>query len=201
MKKLLSNVRAYIALQKVLGADRLRVDAIRAAAIKPGESVLDIGCGPAYYLDRLPAGVTYHGFDTSGAYLDWARKKFGDRATFHNGIFDAESAADLPKFDVVLMLGLLHHVDDAHATDLMRLCAEKLNPGGRLISVDTAYSASDTRRIAKWTSDNDRGEHVRPTEQYTALARRSFTNVEGRLSDVMRIPSTMWLMTSSNPLT
>lgn len=196
MKQLLSNVLAYIALQKVLGADRLRHVALEAAEIKPGESVLDIGCGPAYYLDRLPSGITYHGFDTSAPYLDWARRKFGDRATFHNGIFDTEAAKELPRFDVVLMLGLLHHVDDKHATDLMRLCAEKLNPGGRLVSIDTCY-APGQGRISRWMSDNDRGEFVRDAEGFEALAKTSFDKVEGRYIDLMRVPAAMWLMTSS----
>lgn len=197
MKQLLGNVRAYIALQKTLGADRLRYAALDAAAIQPGESVLDIGCGPAYYLDRLPQDVTYHGFDTSQPYLDWAGEKFAGRpAHFHHGIFDEAAARDLPEFDVVLMLGLLHHVDDAHASDLMRLCADKLRPGGRLVTVDTCY-APGQGRISKWISDNDRGEHVRDGEGFLQLARQSFEKVDGRYLDIMRVPGAMWLMTST----
>ncbi|GAA1521780.1 class I SAM-dependent methyltransferase [Nocardioides humi] len=195
MKKLLSNVNAYIGLQKALGADRLRYAALEAAGIQPGETVLDIGCGPAYYLDRLPSDITYHGFDTSQPYLEWAGRRFPS-ASFHHGIFDADAAAGLPEFDVVLMLGLLHHVDDAHAQELMRLCAEKLNPGGRLVTVDTCYSPGQGR-ISKWISDNDRGEFVRDADGFMALARGSFDKVDGRHLDSMRVPAAMWLMTST----
>lgn len=194
VKSALSNVHLYIALQRALGADRLRTTSLERAGIRRGDAVLDIGCGPAYYLDQLDGPVVYHGFDTDAGYIEWARKQWGTDATFHNGIFDEVSAAELPQFDVVLMLGLLHHVSDAHAAHLMDLCARKLKPGGRLISVDTCYVPAQGR-LSRWISDNDRGEFVRTPEEFTRLAETAFDRIEGEILDrTMRVPSAFWMM-------
>lgn len=197
MRKLLSNVHVYIALQKGLGADRLRRLALEVANVQPGSSVLDVGCGPAYYLDQLPADIVYHGFDTHEPYLAFARKRW-PHAVFHHGVFNEEGLPESTRFDVMLLLGLLHHVDDAEAASLLALCAHRLAPGGRLVSADTAY-VSGQRRVARWVADNDRGEYVRAPIQYRRLAEMAFGQVEGAVLDVMRIPTSMWLMTSQQP--
>ena len=51
--------------------------------IKPrdGETVLDIGCGPATMLPYL-GQVTYTGIDLNPAYIETAKTQFGDRGTF-----------------------------------------------------------------------------------------------------------------------
>ena len=91
MKQLLSQSAAYIALQRVVGADRLRYRCIDELAIAEGETVVDVGCGPAYYFERLPQPIDYHGFDTAPEYIGWADKRWGDRAHFHLGTFDADA--------------------------------------------------------------------------------------------------------------
>lgn len=194
VKGLLSHVQLYIGLQRALGADRLRYRCIEETAIKPGETVLDVGCGPAYYFGRLPQPLTYHGFDTDAGYIAWARKRWGSAGNFHVGVFDAASAAALPSFDVVLLLGLLHHLDDDAATDLLGLAASVLRPNGRVVSVDTCFEPRQGR-ISRWMSDNDRGEHVRDPESFVALAGAHFDEVEGVIvDDATRVPSSHWLM-------
>lgn len=184
----------YIGLQRVIGADRLRHRCIAEARVQPGEVVLDVGCGPAYYLDRLPQPITYHGFDTDAGYLAWARNQWGPWATFHDGTFDAESAALLPDVDVVLLLGLLHHLDDAATVEVLERAASVLKPGGRVISVDTCF-APNQGRISRWISEHDRGEHVREPHQFLKLAHEAFDAIEGQVvDDLTRVPGAYWFM-------
>ncbi len=195
MKDLLAQVPLYVGLQKVVGADRLRYRCLDAAGIQPGDVIIDVGCGPAYYFERLPQPLTYHGFDTDEKYIEWARGKWGDRATFHVGTFDREAAATLPAPDAILLLGLLHHLSDEDSKNLLELCAGILAPGGRVVSVDTAF-VPQQGRLSRWMSENDRGEYVRDPEQFEALAHPYFASTSSEIvSGTGRIPGAYVLMT------
>ncbi len=199
VKDLLSLVPAYVAWQKLVGADRLRYRCLDKIALTPGDTVVDVGCGPAYYFDRLPQPLTYFGFDTAPRYIEWARKRWGDKATFHLGAFDTEQAAQLPPVDAVLLLGILHHLSDDESAELLALAAEVLTPNGRVVAVDTCVESTQGR-VSRWFSENDRGKHVRQPERFTALGHASFSTVEGEtLTDVTRIPGSFWMMTMSEP--
>jgi len=201
LKNLLSNVQAYVALQKVVGADRLRYRCIETAQLKPGDTVLDVGCGPAYYFDKLPQPLTYHGFDTEPKYVEWANKKWGGKgATVHLGIFDADQAAKLPNVDAVLLLGLLHHLSDEESLQLLDLSRQVLAPGGRVVTVDTCFEPAQGK-IARWMAENDRGEYVREPKEFEDLARSSFNRIDGYIErDAPRIPSSYWVMTMTEPV-
>lgn len=198
-KNLLAYVPAYVALQRGIGADRLRYRCLEESGIGPGDTVVDVGCGPAYYFNRLPQPITYFGFDTDERYIAWARKQFGDRASFHCGVFDEEQAERLPPVDVVLLLGLLHHLSDEESRALLALTAGLLAPGGRVVSVDTSFDPSQGR-VSRWISENDRGEYVRPSEEFVSLAEKSFGNVEATLlADTLRVPAAFCMMTMTDP--
>jgi SAM-dependent methyltransferase len=199
-KSLLAHVPLYVALQKGLGADRLRYRCIDELGLQDGDTVLDVGCGPAYYLDRLPR-VRYFGFDTSQRYVDWARDRFADRdAAFRCEVFGEQQLAELPPIDAVMLLGLLHHMSDRDSRELLGLAARALAPGGRVISVDTCFEPGQGR-ISRWMSRNDRGEYVREPEGFVALAREAFADVNGEVvSDATRIPSSFWMMRMRSPL-
>jgi SAM-dependent methyltransferase len=195
-KGLLGHVPLYVALQRAVGADRLRYRCLDELALRPGDAVLDIGCGPAYYFQRLPS-VRYYGFDTDRRYIDHARKRWGQVAEFRSEIFAEHHLAEIPPVDAVLLLGLLHHLSDHDARKLLDLISRSLAPGGRVISVDTCF-APDQGRISRWMSENDRGEYVRWPEGFVGLARDSFDDVTGEVvSEATRVPSSFWLMRMS----
>jgi SAM-dependent methyltransferase len=199
LKDLLGRAPAYIAVQRALGADRVRYRCIDELALRPGATVVDVGCGPAYYFERLPQPLTYHGFDTEARYIDWARKRWSHLGTFHLGVFDADAARALAPVDAVMLLGLLHHLPDAQALDLLELSARALGPAGQVIAVDPCFEPAQGR-ISRWMSENDRGEHVREPAAFVALASTWFGSVDGQvLSDVSRIPTTHWMMRLTGP--
>lgn len=199
LKDALAFVPAYVALQRGIGADRLRHRCLEESGIRAGDTVVDVGCGPAYYFDSLPQPIDYFGFDTDARYIEWARRRFGDRGRFHCGVFDESQAEQLPPADVILLLGLLHHLSDEECRALLDLAAGSLAPGGRVVSVDTCYDPSQGR-VSRWISDNDRGEHVRPSGEFVELAERSFEQVEPTLlTSTLRVPAAFCMLRMTRP--
>lgn len=198
IKRTLKHVPFYVALQRGVGADRLRYRCLDELALGDGDCVIDVGCGPAYYFDRFPK-VRYYGFDTEPRYIAYARRRWGDRAEFRCEVFSEKHLDQIPPADAILMLGLLHHLSDDDSRGLLRLAARALAPGGRVISVDTCFEPAQGR-ISRWMSDNDRGEHVREPAAFVALAREAFTDVDGEVvADATRIPSSHWMMRMAVP--
>lgn len=196
--ELMRDPRVYLWIQKTLGADRLRSVCLARAAPKAGERVLDLGCGPGQILDAMPA-VKYVGFDTEAHYIAYAKHTYATRGEFHCEIFTDRHAAELEPFDLVLLLGLLHHIDDTEASDLLKRVARCLKPSGRAITLDPCYT-HDQSWMSRKVAENDRGRFVRREAEYQALVAEHF-GVARRsvLHNTCRIPSTELIMELSMP--
>ena len=172
------------------GAAAWRTYLTEYAKPAPGDKILDIGCGPADVLNFLPA-VNYTGLDISPEYIGSARKRFGSRGRFCCGdVGLATIEGEQGTFDLVLAIGVIHHLDDAQATRLFDLARRALRPTGRLVTYDGCYVPQQSR-IARWLLAKDRGKFVRTREEYLRLARARFSKVEPHLRhDLLRVPYT-----------
>ncbi len=180
LKSILASPRAYELLQWLMGASKGRpIFAREYIAAKPGDRVLDIGCGPAGLLQYLP-DVTYLGFDMSSAYIEYAKKRYGARGRFFCDRVSRESVQDEDPFDIVIASEILHHLPDKESVDLFELAKSFLKPSGRLITLDAVYIPKQPR-LARFLIDNDRGEHVRWQPEYEELARRVCSNVRSSI--------------------
>lgn len=195
---ILGHPAAYILSQRAVGAHLARDLALDALEPTVGQRVLDIGCGPAYYFDRLPR-CEYFGFDTDAVYIADARRRFGDRASFFAEPYTEPRRQTLPAFDRIMLMGLLHHLDDAACEGLLDLVARSLAPSGRVVALDTVlYEGQST--VARLLAKNDRGDFIRYPEAFLALARRRFAKVEHRIiGDTWRMPSSHFLMVLAEP--
>ncbi len=162
--------RAY---QRVVGARSFKRSVIATyLRSRPGDRVLDIGCGPGDVVDDFP-DVEYVGLDVSEPYIEDARRRFGARASFIVADVLDVDPGELGTFDLVHAHGLLHHVDDPVGSRVCGLAAEVLVPSGRFVTADPCFNPGQSR-LARLTVAKDRGEAVRTPEQYRALAERSF---------------------------
>ena len=186
---------AYIAVQRALGADRLRYICIDELRLTPGDVVLDVGCGPAYYLHKLPPGVKYVGYDTSERYIQYARKRFSRAGVdFRCGIFSPEAHGSAPDFTAVMLMGVLHHLSDAECKELLAAIRGTLASNGRVISLDTC-TTEGVGAMSRWMAEHDRGKFVRTPEGFSSLAGEFFTDVAGKTLDgITRVPSSFWVM-------
>lgn len=193
VRSLLSHPIVYRTFQRLMGPPTARRHLV-ASFIRPadGMKVLDIGCGPADILDDLPA-VEYHGFDISPAYIASAGERYGARGRFTCKILDRDDLHGLPKFDVALALGLLHHLDDGEALEVMRLAAAALQPGGRLVTIDPVLEPGQ-HPLARFLVRRDRGQNVRERAGYEGLARQVFGPVRAEVRHQAWVPYTHCMM-------
>ena len=155
--------------------------------------MLDIGCGPGYVLDFMPR-VDYVGFDIEPRYIAYAKRHYSDRGRFYCEHFAQAQVTDLAPFDAVMLFGIIHHVDDIVAGNLLGLLGQCLAPGGRIVTLDPCFTPGQSR-ISRWVAQADRGGFVREEPAYRRLAAVQFDTVETNLvSNVCRIPSTELIM-------
>ncbi|MGA7513694.1 MAG: class I SAM-dependent methyltransferase [Candidatus Sulfotelmatobacter sp.] len=178
---------AYRMWGGLVGADEYRrtlaKEHIRA---RPSDRILDIGCGPGSMVSYLPRSE-YVGFDANPDYIQQAQRRFPE-AHF---TCERVNECNLPQsesFDIVIALGILHHLDDSEAVELFRMARRTLKPEGRLITLDGVWVAGQSR-FAKFLLSRDRGRFVRHAEEYVALASTSFSIVHSTVRhDMLRIP-------------
>ncbi|MNV24770.1 hypothetical protein D3C71_1158440 [compost metagenome] len=94
---------------------------------------------------------------------------------------------------MALAVGLLHHLDDPVALEVLRLAHQALKPGGRLLTVDPCLDPSQNA-IARFLVRNDRGQNVRIRTAYENLAAQVFDNVKAEVSNQAWIPYTHCIM-------
>ena len=70
--------------------------------------------------------------------------------------------------DLILCLGLLHHLDDRSARLMLKNCYEIINPGGKIISLDGAKQ-NDCGRFEELFYRVDRGKFIRSSADYARL--------------------------------
>ena len=166
--------------------------------IKPtsGCSVLDVGCGPAAILEFLQ-DVNYIGLDHNPNYIATATKKYGSKGTFICAGVDQLNDYGLKTFDRIIILGVMHHLDDSQLTQLMMSLKGRLNSGGVLITFDVAFEDKQ-KFVAKLLAKNDRGKFVRTKQQYLKFVEVAFNVEQADLRhDLLRVPYTHLLTRST----
>jgi ubiquinone/menaquinone biosynthesis C-methylase UbiE len=200
LRAVLSIPTVYETFQRMVGSARVRRELVDAyVEPRPGLRVLDIGCGPGDLVTYLPE-VEYTGLDLSQSYITSARRRFGDRGRFFAARVSDLEPAELGHFDVVIAKSVLHHIDEEEALHLFGSASKVLAEGGRLITLDAAYTP-DMSRAARFVVSRDRGQSILTPQGYEALARRAFRDVDVSVyHNLLHMPYTHIIMRSSAPL-
>lgn len=184
--RLFSNIVGQPSARHVYVNDYIRPD--------EGDRILDIGCGPGDILEYLSDSVTYLGIDMSQEYIEAARKRFGRRGNFICQRLDEQVVSEIPLFDRVIAIGVLHHLEDKDALQLFNVAQLALKPGGRLITVDPVFFEGQPR-LERYLVSKDRGEYVRSDKDYKRLIPQYFNHVETDIrSGLLHMPYSLMFM-------
>lgn len=112
---------------------------ISTLALKPGQTVADIGSGTGYFSVRLAKSAAHprvYGADIEAGMVKYLR----DRAAKDglSNIIAIQAAADTPNLpepvDLILIVDTYHHIGNREA--YFRRLARSLKPGGRIAIID-----------------------------------------------------------------
>jgi ubiquinone/menaquinone biosynthesis C-methylase UbiE len=175
-------------LYRTADVRRRRALALEALAAEPGDKVLDVGCGPGFYVADLLEIVglegSVTGVDRSAAMLEMTRRRVAGRgnARVLGGDATELHVAD-GEFDRVLSVQVFEYLQDVDAglAELRRA----LKPGGRLVIWDIDWStlswhSTDPERMTRMLRAWDRHlkNPVLPRTLAARLRGAGFTDVQ-----------------------
>lgn len=196
-RNILSSPFIYNLLQNMFSAKKIRKE-LQKEYIQAGNNdvIVDLGCGTAEIIECLPE-VKYFGYDISPKYISAAKSKFSNRGIFFCKIFDDKDALDEPQADVVLALGLLHHLEDVEVCNVFQLAQRRLNSSGKCITIDPCFTQNQSF-IEKILMGLDRGKNVRTHQRYLELAEKFFPSVSCHVIHRSPVPYTHCILECRN---
>lgn len=156
--------RLWLFLQKLLGGtkDKQKL-ALRAWSGEP--RILEIGCSVGNVSEAFlgRGNVRFTGIDTDAAAIAVARTRFSGHATFRFLTTPvAEHGAQGDVYDYILVAGMLHHVDDATALDILRATRNLAGAGCTVVVYEPDALRQEDSRLFKAFYRLEQGLFLRP---------------------------------------
>lgn len=190
-ERVLRSSIAYEGSRRLIGAHR-EMEALVEDHIRPesGMRILDLGCGNGRLVPFLH-DVEYVGIDHNSSYIKAATERFsGPRVTFFCGEHDGVTPPTFGQIDVIVLLGVLHHLDDAVVRAVLAAAFNHLDPTGRLVTMDPCFEPNQSP-IARVLMALDRGKCVRHPADYLRLIERATAATHSTIrSDMYKFPYT-----------
>lgn len=163
---------------------------------RPGERLLDVGCGYGDLSNHLP-DVKYVGVDLNERFIDFANRHQSKYGEFVLGNVNGLSIETLGRFDAAVAIGVLHHLSDSDATSMLQALSEMLVPSGRFVAAEPVWDPAQ-RTTARVLAALDRGRFVREQLRYLELISPWFPHIECEIRhDLFWFPYTHCMITAT----
>ncbi len=170
-----------------LGKDQaLRRKTVDFAQLKPGDHVLDVGCGTGDLAlaakTAVGASGTVYGIDPSPEMIARARRKADRNAMdvqFQTGVIEKLAFPD-NEFDVVLISFVIHHLpgDDLKAQGLAEVF-RILRPGGRFLAIGINFKRQSLATLIHGGTQSDPLQDKIPA----VISEIGFTNIDAGIAN------------------
>ena len=151
--------------------------------------VLDCGCGTSKYRELIDA-KKYIGIDFNSSYIEEARSKFPND-TFKVADLTNLQTIDYEKVDRIILLGIIHHLDNNESMVLLDKLYSLLTENGVIYTLDPLFVSIEktSDRIANFIASKDRGQYVREEKEYLKLFSYKIEKIEKTVfNNLLRIP-------------
>jgi ubiquinone/menaquinone biosynthesis C-methylase UbiE len=132
-----------------------------------GKNILDVGCSSATCAGQIidMERNTYVGVDIDPSYIELAKR------SHPRGQFMKHDARALPfapdSFDLVMFVGVLHHMDDGLSRSCMAEVQRVLRLTGVVLVAEPVFRLDWP--VSSWFLERDRGKFIRERDEYRAL--------------------------------
>lgn len=166
--------------------------------VDDGGHVLDLGCGFGDYAPFFAERCAYVGIDHNADYIATARRLNASfPATFFVADVTDSVVKELGPYDLVMLSGVLHHLEDDVVEQLAQNVAPLLKPGGRFVALEPVFDP-EQGLSARLLIASDRGRFVRDAAGYRARLAGAFDDVSTRrVTGLLRIPYTHLVITGT----
>lgn len=130
------------------------------------EPMCGFAAGREILATHLGTDFDYHGFDYSSAVVNSLRRSHPTLSISHQDVTRFEADRE---YDIVILLGGLHHVPD-HAAQVVGKLARALRPGGYFINLEPTEGNRLFTRLRRWI--------YRRNALFDAVTERAFTITE-----------------------
>jgi len=163
--------------------------ALELAQVAPGDSLLDVGCGPGRFVlaagDAVGPSGEAHGIDAAPEMITVARRKAaraGANVQFHVGPFEEMPFED-SHFDIITSTLVLHHLPDEVKRKGFSEARRVMKPGGRFIAVDFESPEAGLHGLLSRLFFGRHLGHAKIRDSLDLLREAGFTDLEsGRTS-------------------
>lgn len=148
------------------------------------KKVLDLGSGNGY-LSTLFTSNGYLGYEIDSKLVNEAKFNY---PKYHFRVGDITKIDIGRKFDLILIIGVIHHLNDEQFDSVLKVINRHIDKKGKILIIEAIPPISKYNFVGKLIRNMDRGNYVRSMISYKSKLNKKFKvvkalNVKGGFID------------------